>query len=275
MILTILETQPKTSGSSGGMTREESVNKTAEDFLMTMPSDFDKPDVKERIVAKLGGWTPLNIFLRQEVDRLQAVILLVRSTLRDIQLAIAGTIALNELLISSINSLYDALVPQNWLKVSWQAPTLGLWFGGLLQRFTALDTWVMSGRPKAFWMTGFFNPQGFLTSMQQEVARKNQGWALDDVTIYTEVQNMDLENCKESPPDGVYIHGLFLEGCAWSKKENRLIDPTAKQASPTSPLPILWVTAVLSRTAEYSTYACPCYRNKKRTDLNYIFTGVP
>jgi dynein heavy chain len=269
MILTILETQPKTSGSSGGMSREESVNKSAEEFLSTMPANFDKEDVKDKIKSKMGGFTPLNIFLRQEVDRLQNVISLVRTTLRDIQLAIAGTIALNDLLIASINSLYDALVPANWLKVSWQAPTLGLWFNGLIHRTQELNAWVQHGRPKAFWLTGFFNPQGFLTSMQQEVARKHQGWALDDVTIYTEVQKMEKDECKDAPPDGVYIWGLFLEGCAWSKKENKLVDAAPKQLF--HPLPILWVTAVLNKSSP-DAYECPCYRNKKRTDLNYIFT---
>lgn len=44
----------------------------------------------------MGILNPLNIFLRQEIDRMQKVIKLVRVTLRDLLLAIEGTIIMNE-----------------------------------------------------------------------------------------------------------------------------------------------------------------------------------
>lgn len=44
----------------------------------------------------MGILNPLNIFLRQEIDRMQKVIGLVRATLRDLILAIEGTIIMND-----------------------------------------------------------------------------------------------------------------------------------------------------------------------------------
>jgi hypothetical protein len=41
------------------------------------------------------------------------------------------------------------------------------------------------------------------------------GWALDDVVMHTEVQKNEVDEVKDAPPEGVYIHGLYLEGCAW------------------------------------------------------------
>jgi len=266
----ILETQPKGGGGGGGLTREEIVNSIAEDLLAKMPPAFKMQEVMERI-GKMGAANPLNICLRQEIDRLQKVIVNTRDTLRNLQLAIAGTIVLNSDLIVALNSLFDARVPLTWVKISWAAASMGVWFAGLVQRFEQWDKWISSGRPKSFWLNGFFNPQGFLTAMKQEVARKHSGWALDDVVSFTEVTRHEYEDLRDGPAEGVYLHGLFLDGAAWSKKENRVVDPPPKVLF--SPLPVLLVTAVLSkdRKHDYTTYDAPCYRMKKRTDLNYIF----
>ena len=44
----------------------------------------------------MGHLQPLNIFLKQEIDRMQRVITILRNTLVDLKLAIEGTIIMNE-----------------------------------------------------------------------------------------------------------------------------------------------------------------------------------
>mmetsp|Transcript_13743 Transcript_13743/g.31844 ORF Transcript_13743/g.31844 Transcript_13743/m.31844 type:complete len:4493 (+) Transcript_13743:136-13614(+) len=268
---TILETQPKTGGGgSGGLTREDIVNAQAGELLQKMPPNINMDDAKQAI-NKMGGTNPINIAFRQELDRLQKVLELTRNTLRDLQLAIAGTIVLAAALIDAMNALFDARVPGSWSEISWQAPTLGVWFPGLLGRYEQWDKWLRNGRPKSFWLTGFFNPQGLLTAMRQEVARKHQGWALDDVTILTRVEKMEVDDLKDSPQEGIYVHGLFLDGCSWDKRGNKLVDSPPKILY--TPLPVLYITAVLKSQSktDHSSYVCPCYRNKARTAANFIF----
>lgn len=66
----------------------------------------------------MGALQPLNIFLRQELDRMQKVINTVRQTLNDLLLAIDGTIIMSENLRDALDNIYDARVPSFWRKVS-------------------------------------------------------------------------------------------------------------------------------------------------------------
>lgn len=65
----------------------------------------------------MGPFQPMNIFLRQEIDRMQRIIALVRNTLTDLKLAIDGTIIMNENLRDALDCMYDARIPERWRKV--------------------------------------------------------------------------------------------------------------------------------------------------------------
>lgn len=72
--------------------------------------------VRERLL-KMGPFQPMNIFLRQEIDRMQRVLVLVRNTLTDLKLAIDGTIIMSENLRDALDCMYDARIPARWKKV--------------------------------------------------------------------------------------------------------------------------------------------------------------
>ena len=133
MLETIMSIQPKDSNTGSGETREDAVKRMANELLAKLPEDFDKNKTKV-MLQKQGSLKPLSIFLGQEVDRMQAVMSVVRSTLNDLKLAIDGTIIMSAQLQNALDAMYDARVPDTWAKISWQSSTFGLWFSELLNR---------------------------------------------------------------------------------------------------------------------------------------------
>ncbi|XP_071945990.1 dynein axonemal heavy chain 8-like [Antedon mediterranea] len=265
---TILNIQPKDSGGGGGETRESLVSRLAKDMLEKLPPDYIPHMVKARL-QKMGALSSMNIFLRQEIDRMQRVIGLVRSTLLDLGLAIEGTIIMSESLRDALDNMYDARVPALWRKVSWESSTLGFWFTEFLERNQQFSSWIWDGRPNVFWMTGFFNPQGFLTAMRQEVTRAHKGWALDSVTLHNEVIKSFKEDISSPPQEGVYVHGLSLDGAGWDRKGCKLMEATPKVLF--TLLPVVHVFAINSTAPkDPRLYQCPVYKKPQRTDLTYI-----
>ncbi|XP_063608047.1 dynein axonemal heavy chain 5-like, partial [Penaeus indicus] len=265
---TILSMQPKEGGQRGGETREVVVSQLAHDMIMKLPVDYIQHEIKEAL-QRMGAILPMNIFLRQELDRMQKVLKVVRQTLHDLHLAIEGTIIMSPSLKDMLDAMYDARVPERWRKVSWESSTLGFWFTELIERDCQFRRWYSYGRPKSFWITGFFNPQGFLTAMRQEVTRQHRGWSLDCVILQNLVTRFNREDIHDPPPEGVYVYGLFLEGASWDRKQGKLAESRAKVLY--EPMPVVYLYAVNTTSGKDPTlYECPIYRKPLRTDSTYI-----
>ncbi|XP_055861319.1 dynein axonemal heavy chain 8-like isoform X4 [Biomphalaria glabrata] len=267
---TIVSIQPKDSSGGGGETRETVVYRLADEMLSKLPADYIPWDVKAQL-KKMGNLQPLNIFLRQEIDRMQKIITIVRLTLGDLKLAIEGTIIMSENLRDALDNLFDARVPKRWIRFSWQSSTIGFWFTELLERNAQFFTWIFSGRPNLFWMTGFFNPQGFLTAMRQEVTRAHKGWALDTVTLHNDMTKYYKEDINTSPPEGVFIYGLYLDGAGWDRRSLKLCESQPKVLF--IALPVVHIYAINSTAPkDPKLYQCPVYKKPCRTDLTFITT---
>uniref|UniRef100_A0A3Q3KDZ6 AAA+ ATPase domain-containing protein n=1 Tax=Monopterus albus TaxID=43700 RepID=A0A3Q3KDZ6_MONAL len=263
---TILSIQPKDSSSGGGETREAVVSRLADDMLEKLPPDYAPFEVK--CLQKMGPFHPMNIFLRQEIDRMQRIIVLVRNTLTDLRLAIDGTIIMSENLRDALDCMYDARIPARWKKASWASSTLGFWFTELLERNRQFQAWIFEGRPSCFWMAGFFNPQGFLTAMRQEITRANKGWALDRMVLCNEVTRWMKDDITQPPTEGVYVYGLYLEGAGWDRRSCKLIDSKPKVLF--EMMPVIRMYAENNGVKDPRLYSCPVYKKPVRTDINYI-----
>jgi dynein heavy chain len=91
-------------------------------------------------------------------------------------------------------------------------------------------------------MTGFFNPQGFLTAMRQEVTRAHKGWALDSVVLQNLITRHNKEDLMDSPPEGVCVHGLFLEGASLDRRSGKLIESKPKVLY--EQMPVIYIYAI-------------------------------
>merc|ERR1740130_2073001 len=303
---------PKDAGGGGGMSREDIVKEKIEKELLPMlPVDFIMIDVQEKLKNLRGpkglgeagrmDLIPLNIFLGQELQRFQMVLSIVRRTMVDMIDAIDGSIIMTPEIVDSINMVFDFRVPRKWqydptgAEISWLTPSLAGWIKGLMDRHYQLNNWISKERPPSFWLTGFFNPQGFLTAMKQEVTRQKKTWALDEVEYTSDVLKEIIQGDDgriegksiNHPQEGVHIHGLYLEGAGWNKGDRRLEDSIPKELF--YQFPILHVSAIstavdkdkpqamgskgkqdlanLAKTA----YFCPVYKYPKRNDKYLIF----
>jgi len=192
MINVLVDTQPKDSGGGSGKSREDEVKeKLQNELIKILPPDFVEVEVDEKLkslkgpksLSDTGKNIPLNVFLFQEIQRLQNVLGIVRTTMTNMVLAIDGQIIMTPLLVDCIAAVGDFRVPKNFqydptgVEISWLTPSLAGWLKGLGDRHWQLNGWLTSQnreRPASFWLTGFFNPQGFLTSMKQEVTRQHR-----------------------------------------------------------------------------------------------------
>lgn len=113
----------------------------------------------------------------------------------------------------SICNYFNSKVPTSWSKLAYASLNgLSAWYADLLLRINELQTWTADFiLPVSVWISGFFNPQSFLTAVMQSTARKNE-LPLDRMCLICDVtKKMIKDEFSSGPREGAYIHGLFME----------------------------------------------------------------
>jgi len=210
----------------------------------------------------------MNTVFVQELARFNRLLLKVKTSLVDLVKALKGQVVMSAELEAMGNSIYDGLVPKNWTAVSYPSlKPLAAWMADFLQRLQMFDTWMKSGSPPVYWISGFFFTQSFLTGTKQNFARKYT-IPIDEVVFDFEVvPEIDMKTHKDKPDDGCYIYGLYLEGARWGSKENCILEAEPKQLYNFMPVIQIKPCAKKDLPKNKSLYKCPVYKTSTRAGM--------
>nr|XP_034961987.1 dynein heavy chain 1, axonemal isoform X3 [Zootoca vivipara] len=139
---------------------------------------------------------------------------------------------------------------------------LASWVNDLLLRIDFLHRWIEKGIPPVFWISGFFFPQAFLTGTLQNFARKSI-ISIDTISFDFKVMSQPVQALTQRPPEGCYIHGLFLEGARWDPMFFQLAESRPKELY--TEMAVLWLVPVPNRRPPTKgIYLCPIYKTLTR-----------
>ena len=190
---TIFELQPRNSEATTSISasREDSVKYIAEEIIDKLPEEFNMQEILARVDEK----TPFIIVAIQECERMNFLIAELKRSLKELLLGLKGELTVTPIMERLEDALFFDDVPESWTKLAYPS-LLGLqaWFADLMLRFKELEQWSPDFKtPSSVWLSGFFNPQSFLTAIMQQTARKNE-WPLDKMCLHCEVTKRDKDD---------------------------------------------------------------------------------
>jgi dynein heavy chain len=182
--------------------------------------DSNKINIDE-VLNRIGDdvKTPFQNSFLQEVAYMNILIETIVSDLFSIGLAFKGELTLTGEMEDLMNAIFMNKVPPTWEKLAFPSMRgLNSWLDNVKQRLDQLNAWKdePTKLPKVTFLNRLFNPQSFLTAIQQ--VKSKEGIELNKMTIYTNVQKKlywdeDLQEPK--PGDGALIWGFQVEGARW------------------------------------------------------------
>jgi dynein heavy chain len=276
----VLQTQEGSRSSGGGNAKssDEILLEMTTDILSKVPAPFNIDDMSAKY--PVNYFESLNTVLIQELLRFNRLVEIIISSLQNLQKAVKGLISMSTELEDMSRSMLVGKVPAMWSAKSYPSlKPLGGYIKDLCTRLQNFQKWCDQGPPKSFWISGFFFTQSFITGALQNYARKFK-IPIDEIMVDFEVMPASWTiNNVQSPEDGVYVYGFYLEGARWSPEEAALAESVSKVLY--DQIPLVWFKPVRQRDFQpQSTYDCPVYKTSARRGVlsttghstNYVIT---
>jgi dynein heavy chain len=227
------------------------------DIEKKIPEHFDTEDIFKRFHTEYTE--SMNTVLYQESIRYNKLLDIIKKSLKDLQLALAGKIAISDTLEKMSKSIFVNQVPLIWSDIFLSLKPLSSWIVDLNQRIKFFKDWSLAGKtPDVFWFSGFSFPQAFLTATAQNFARKEK-IAIDLLKFRFEIlDTITYKDIKAKPEHGVYVYGMFLEGARWNYDKHMLDDSLPKKLY--DELPLVHIIPTVEKVLDKAVYPCPLYK---------------
>lgn len=90
----------------------------------------------------------LGVFIKQESERFNQLLKIIRASLKQLQLAIKGLVSMGQDLEKMFDALLVLKVPPKWQTYPSLKP-IGPWYEDFLQRIVFIEDWMKNGPPTA------------------------------------------------------------------------------------------------------------------------------
>ncbi|TMW64716.1 hypothetical protein Poli38472_011596 [Pythium oligandrum] len=253
------------SGGSGGQSNDAVVMDMVVAIQERMPDFFmeSKAHSTTFVEAAGGSRNSLGVFLSQEMIRFNVLIRVMKSTLEMLKRAIKGLVVMSGPLEKMYNGFLIQQIPREWEDAGYPClKPLASWIEDFFQRISFTDDWLVKGPPTTFWLSGFFFPQGFMTAVKQSFSRDKK-IAIDALCVSCEIMSKDKDSYRTSPPFGVYIYGLFMEGARFDRTNRMMAESIPGELL--DRMPVIWLKPM--KRDEYKpqdVYECPLYKTSIR-----------
>uniref|UniRef100_A0A9J7X309 Dynein, axonemal, heavy chain 6 n=1 Tax=Cyprinus carpio carpio TaxID=630221 RepID=A0A9J7X309_CYPCA len=186
-----------------------------------------------------------------------------QTSLCTLQKAIAGLVVMSEEMEKIYNSFLNNQVPDHWSNSAYPSlKPLGSWVRDLTLRTAFIESWITTGQPKSFWISGLFFPQGFLTGALQNHARK-YNLPIDELNFrFNMVPVYRDQTLLPTMEDGVLVHGMFMDACRWDDTNMVIEDALLRVMNPM--LPVVHFEPQQNYVPEPTLYHAPLYKTSIR-----------
>ena len=268
---TVLDIQPRSSGGGGKRSPDEIVAELAATIEAELPPVLDLETAGPTTFVRKGEhMDSLGTVLSQEIARFNLLLKAMAGSLFELQRAIRGEVLLSEELDKMFTAMLNNKVPGNWESAAYPSlKPLASWVKDLHRRLVFMRTWLVNGQPCAFWISGFFFPQGFLTGALQNHARK---YAIAIDTLNFSFRPLAAEGPEglapdgsQTPADGVLVYGCFFDGARWDSAAQTVTDSRPGEIN--SVMPILHFIPTKDYKPNPKEYSAPMYKTSTRAGV--------